>query len=147
MRISSQASSMDMTTSVSSANKNAVASTTSAAQNAQRQATGQTSKTKIVDRPTVTEATSAQAAEGLAKTEANKDKLQRAVESLNEFMEDHMPKPTASKFRFHEGLDRYYVQVVDPQTDEVIKEVPPEKLLNAFYEMQKMVGMIVDEKI
>ena len=145
MRISSQTSSMDMTASVSSASKNKASTNT--ATNAQRQVTHQASKPKVVDRPTVTEATNAQVAEGLAKTEANKDKLQRAVESLNEFMEDHMPKPTSSKFRFHEGLERYYVQVVDPNTDEVIKEVPPEKLLNAFYEMQKMVGMIVDEKI
>ncbi|CEA02072.1 flagellar protein FlaG [Metalysinibacillus saudimassiliensis] len=146
MRISSQASSMDMTTSVSSANKNAVASTTSAAQNAQRQVQ-QATKPKVADRPNVTEATSAKAAEGLAKTEANKEKLQQAVDSLNDFMVENMLPPTTSKFRFHEGLDRYYVQVVDAQTDEVIKEVPPEKLLNAFYEMQKMVGMIVDEKI
>ena len=145
MRISSQTSSMDMTASVSSASKNTASTNT--ATNAQRQVTHQASKPKIVDRPTVTEATSAQAAEGLAKTEANKDKLQRAVESLNEFMEDHMPKPMSSKFRFHEGLERYYVQVVDLNTDEVLKEVPPEKLLNAFYEMQKMVRMIVDEKI
>ncbi|KFL43940.1 hypothetical protein CH76_03705 [Lysinibacillus sp. BF-4] len=145
MRISSQTSSMDMTASVSSASKNTAS--TNIATNAQRQATHQASKPKVVDRPTVTEATSAQAAEGLAKSAANKEKLQHAVESLNEFMEDHMPKPMSSKFRFHEGLERYYVQVVDPQTDEVLKEVPPEKLLNAFYEMQKMVGMIVDEKI
>ena len=145
MRISSQTSSMDMTASVSSASKNTASTNT--ATNAQRQVTHQASKPKVVDRPTVTEATNAQVAEGLAKTEANKDKLQRAVESLNEFMEDHMPKPMSSKFRFHEGLERYYVQVVDLNTDEVIKEVPPEKLLNAFYEMQKMVGMIVDEKI
>ncbi|HEY9571127.1 MAG TPA: flagellar protein FlaG [Metalysinibacillus sp.] len=146
MRISSQASSMDMTTSVSNANKN-IATPTSTAQNTQRQATQQTSKQKAVDRPTVTEATSVQVAEGIAKTEANKEKLQQAVDSLNDFMVENMPPPTTSKFRFHEGLDRYYVQVVDAQTDEVIKEVPPEKLLNAFYEMQKMVGMIVDEKI
>ena len=145
MRISSQTSSMDMTASVSSASKNTASTNT--ATNAQRQAAQQTSKPKVVDRPTVTEATIAQAAEGLAKSAANKEKLQHAVESLNEFMEDHMPKPTSSKFRFHEGLERYYVQVVDLNTDEVIKEVPPEKLLNAFYEMQKMVGMIVDEKI
>lgn len=145
MRISSQTSSMDMTASVSSASKNTASTNT--ATNAQRQATHHASKPKVVDRPTVTEAISAQATEGLAKSAANKEKLQHAVESLNEFMEDHMPKPTSSKFRFHEGLDRYYVQVVDPETDEVLKEVPPEKLLNAFYEMQKMVGMIVDEKI
>lgn len=145
MRISSQTSSMDMTASVSSASKNTASTNT--ATNAQRQATHQASKSKVVERPTVTEATSAQAAEGLAKSAANKEKLQHAVDSLNEFMEDHMPKPMSSKFRFHEGLERYYVQVVDLNTDEVLKEVPPERLLNAFYEMQKMVGMIVDEKI
>ena len=33
------------------------------------------------------------------------------------------------------------------ETDEVIKEIPPERLLNAFYEMEKLAGMIVDEKI
>ena len=101
MRISSQTSSMDMTANVSSASKNTAS--TNIATNAQRQATHQASKPKVVDRPTVTEATSAQAAEGLAKSAANKEKLQHAVESLNEFMEDHMPKPTSSKFRFHEG--------------------------------------------
>ncbi|GGG13360.1 flagellar protein FlaG [Lysinibacillus alkalisoli] len=145
MRISSQASSTDMTASVSSANQN-IASTNTAT-NAQRQATQQASKPKVVDRPTITEATNAQAAEGISKTAENKEKLQDAVDSLNEFMKEHMPAPTASKFRLHEGLDRYYVQVVDAQTDEVVKEIPPEKLLNAFYEMQKLVGMIVDEKI
>lgn len=142
MRISSQASSTDMTASVSSANKNIASANT--ATNAQRQATQQASKP---DRPTITEATNAQAAEGISKTAENKEKLQDAVDSLNEFMKEHMPAPTASKFRLHEGLDRYYVQVVDAQTDEVVKEIPPEKLLNAFYEMQKLVGMIVDEKI
>jgi flagellar protein FlaG len=52
-----------------------------------------------------------------------------------------------SKFVMHEGLDRYYVQVVDSKTKEVIREVPPRKLLDAFYTMQKVLGMIVDEKI
>ena len=31
----------------------------------------------------------------------------------------------------------YYVEVVDAETDEVIREVPPRKLLDAFYTMQK----------
>ena len=73
-----------------------------------------------------------------------KEKLQQAVDSVNEFLQlNH----SASKFVFHEGLDRYFVQVVDTETEEVVKEIPPKKLLDAFYEMQKLVGMIVDEKI
>lgn len=73
-----------------------------------------------------------------------KEKLQKAVDSINEFFQvDHK----ASKFVLHDGLDRYYVRLVDTDTDEVIKEIPPERLLDAFYEMQKLAGMIVDEKI
>ncbi|MER2170867.1 MAG: flagellar protein FlaG [Psychrobacillus psychrodurans] len=73
-----------------------------------------------------------------------KEKVQKAVDALNEFMtvQNHN-----SRFVMHEGLERYFVQVVDSKTDEVIREVPPRKLLDAFYSMQKFLGMIVDEKI
>lgn len=74
----------------------------------------------------------------------SKEKLEEAVASINEFLST---QSKASKFVFHEGLDKYYVQLVDSETDEVIKEIPPERLLNAFYEMKKLAGMIVDEKI
>jgi len=74
----------------------------------------------------------------------SKEKLQQAVDSVNEFLQMNHSE---SKFVLHEGLDRYFVQVVDTETEEVVKEIPPKKLLDAFYEMQKLVGMIVDEKI
>lgn len=73
-----------------------------------------------------------------------RDKVQKAVDALNEFM---TVQNRNSKFVMHDGLDRYYVEVVDAQTNEVIREVPPRKLLDAFYTMQKFLGMIVDEKI
>lgn len=74
----------------------------------------------------------------------SKDKLQQAVDSVNELFEiSH----NTSKFVMHEGLDRYYVQLIDKESKEVVKEIPPKKLLDAFYEMQKLVGMVVDEKI
>ncbi|MCE4046492.1 MAG: flagellar protein FlaG [Lysinibacillus fusiformis] len=76
--------------------------------------------------------------------EISKDKLQNVVDTVNEFLQVNH---NASKFVLHDGLDRYFVQVVDTQTEEVVKEIPPKKLLDAFYEMQKLLGMIVDEKI
>lgn len=76
--------------------------------------------------------------------EISKDKLQNVVDTVNEFLQVNH---NASKFVLHDGLDRYFVQVVNTQTDEVVKEIPPKKLLDAFYEMQKLLGMIVDEKI
>ena len=77
--------------------------------------------------------------------ESIKEKLSAAVETMNEVIDTTPHK--ASKFVLHDGLDKYYVQLVDAETEEVIKEIPPQKLLDAFYEMQKMMGMIVDEKI
>lgn len=80
----------------------------------------------------------------LENSEDTKELVQEAVHTMNEILEANN---NASKFVYHEGLDRFYVSVVDRNTDEVVKEIPPRKLLDAFYEMQKMVGMIVDEKI
>ncbi|RKJ61472.1 flagellar biosynthesis protein FlaG [Butyricicoccus sp. 1XD8-22] len=78
------------------------------------------------------------------KDGSTEEKLKQAVDSLNEILEINH---NSSKFIYHEGLDRYFVQVVNKDTEEVVKEIPPKKLLDAFYEMQKLVGMIVDEKI
>ncbi|MGE7695965.1 flagellar protein FlaG [Lysinibacillus sp. NPDC094177] len=76
--------------------------------------------------------------------EISKDKLQNVVDTVNEFLQiNHY----ASKFVLHDGLDSYFIQLVDAQTEEVVKEIPPKKLLDAFYEMQKLLGMIVDKKI
>ncbi|MGE7999149.1 flagellar protein FlaG [Lysinibacillus sp. NPDC093190] len=76
--------------------------------------------------------------------EISKEKLKQAVDVVNEFLGINN---SSSKFVYHEGLERYYVTIVNCDTEEVVKEIPPKKLLDAFYEMQKMVGMIVDEKI
>ena len=64
-----------------------------------------------------------------------------AVNKLNEFMEYSQKK---SKFVLHKDLERYYVEVVDAQTQEVVKEIPPKELLDAYYEMQKLVGKMFD---
>ena len=74
----------------------------------------------------------------------SKDKLQQAIDSINEIFEINNSE---LKFIFHDGLKEYYVQLVDSETEEVVKEIPSKKLLDIFYEMQKLVGMIVDEKI
>ena len=77
-------------------------------------------------------------------SEETKLKVQEAVNKMNEMLD---VTNSASKFMYHEGLERYYVTVVDCETEEVVKEIPPKRILDAFYEMQKMLGMIVDEKI
>lgn len=80
----------------------------------------------------------------LKNDDETKAKVQEAVNTMNEMLDVNN---STSKFMFHEGLERYYVTVVNRDTEEVVKEIPPKKILDAFYEMQKMLGMIVDEKI
>lgn len=80
----------------------------------------------------------------LDNADETKANVQEVVKKMNEMLEINN---NSSKFIFHEGLERYYVSIVNRETEEVVKEIPPKKLLDAFYEMQKMLGMIVDEKI
>ncbi|MFJ8261820.1 flagellar protein FlaG [Rummeliibacillus sp. NPDC094406] len=68
---------------------------------------------------------------------------QTAVNKLNEFMEYSQRD---SKFVFHEELGRYYVEIVNAKTKEVVKEIPPKELLDAYYEMQKLVGKMFDKQ-
>lgn len=79
-----------------------------------------------------------------SKGKPTKEAYQIAVNKMNEFMEVTNKN---SKFIFHEGLDKYYVEIVDARTDEVVKEIPPKELLDAYYEMQKMIGKIVDKTV
>ena len=39
------------------------------------------------------------------------------------------------------------VRVVDRSNDEVIREVPPEKVLDLMAELRELVGFLVDERV
>lgn len=103
-----------------------------------------TSKIVMQGSKLVEEAPVVESNQSLDNSEETKVKVQEAVSKLNEMLDVNN---STSKFMYHDGLERYYVTVVDRQTEEIVKEIPPRKLLDAFYEMQKMLGMIVDEKI
>ncbi|MCM3799487.1 flagellar protein FlaG [Caldibacillus thermoamylovorans] len=73
-----------------------------------------------------------------------KDKVEKIVEGLNDFLS---PIPTSLRFVFHEKLNEYYVTVVNDDTHEVIKEIPPKKMLDLYAAIVEKIGLIVDEKI
>ena len=50
------------------------------------------------------------------------------------------------KFSIHEKTHQIMVKVVDSQTDEVIRELPPEKVLDMVARMWELAGILVDEK-
>lgn len=79
-----------------------------------------------------------------ANEDVSKEQLEHLVFLFNDFMK---PVRTNLKFELHERLERYYVSVIDSETKEVIKEIPPKKLLDIYAEMAAFMGFLVDEKI
>jgi len=49
-------------------------------------------------------------------------------------------------FRVDEETNRIIVKVIDTETDKVIKEIPPEQLVELAAKIQKMIGLLVDEE-
>lgn len=80
------------------------------------------------------------------ETEENvsKDQLKEVIKGVNEFL---TPAETSLKFTLHEDLQEYYVKIIDDKTKEVIREIPPKKLLDMYAAMKEYLGLIVDRKI
>lgn len=72
------------------------------------------------------------------------EELKEKVDGLNKFLKSSY---TNLKFVLHEELNEYYVTIVDEQTKEVIKEIPPKKLLDIYAAMIDALGLFIDKKI
>ena len=77
------------------------------------------------------------------KNEYSQTDLQRAVEEANEFI---FKDNGRFEFKLHERTNRMMVKLVDKDTDEVIKEIPPEKILDLVASIWDLVGILVDER-
>ena len=73
--------------------------------------------------------------------QANNEQIKKAVEQLNK----NMAHSTAV-FGIHEATNRVTIKIVDKDTKEVIKELPPEKTLDMIAKVWELAGIMVDEK-
>ncbi|MGE6205186.1 flagellar protein FlaG [Guptibacillus hwajinpoensis] len=74
----------------------------------------------------------------------SKDTIAHHINTLNTYLE---PTKTSLKFQLHDKLNEYYVQIIDTQTDEVIKEIPSKKFLDRYAATTELLGFMVDQKI
>lgn len=79
-----------------------------------------------------------------AEQKVDKDKVSATVEQMNEFIK---LSNTNLKFVFHDELSEYYVTVIDTETNEVLREIPPKKMLDMYSAMIKYIGILVDKKV
>lgn len=64
-----------------------------------------------------------------------------AVSSANRKMER-----TRCEYSYHKETNRVSIKVFDADTNEVIREIPPEKSLDMLQKMWEMAGILVDER-
>jgi len=53
---------------------------------------------------------------------------------------------TNAEFSYHEPTKRISVKIIDEETNEVIREIPPEETLEMISKMWELAGIMVDEK-
>ena len=67
--------------------------------------------------------------------------IKKAVEDINKRANN-----SEAIFGIHEPTNRVTIKLVDKDTKEVIKELPPEKTLDMIAKVWEMAGLLVDEK-
>lgn len=69
------------------------------------------------------------------------EQIKQAVEKLNKSMTN-----SEAVFGIHEATQRVTIKIVDKESKEVIKELPPEKTLDMIAKVWEMAGILVDER-
>ena len=70
------------------------------------------------------------------------DKIKSAVDNVN----NNVMRKTQCIFKYHEDTNRISITVKDSDTDEIIREIPPEKALDMLAKAWELAGLMVDEK-
>lgn len=78
------------------------------------------------------------------KQNIGEEQIIAAVERVNEALGMRL---TRIEFSIHEATREILVRVKDAETGEVIREIPPEKILDMVAKMWELAGLIVDEKV
>jgi flagellar protein FlaG len=55
-------------------------------------------------------------------------------------------KRTKCEFTIYEDINRIAIKVIDRDTEEVIREIPPEETMELVQKLWEFAGLIVDEK-
>ena len=72
-----------------------------------------------------------------------KEDLQRAIDDTNRMV---FKNDNRFEFKIHERTGRMMVKLIDKETDEIIKEIPSEKILDLVASIWDLVGILVDER-
>ena len=94
--------------------------------------------TKVVEN---TEGKSESYKDNRKKDQPSLDQLHKAIEEVNKKMAN-----SEAVYGFHDKTNRVTIKIIDKETKEVIKELPPEKTLDLIAKAWELAGLMVDER-
>jgi flagellar protein FlaG len=80
---------------------------------------------------------------GQADEKFSAEDVKNAVDKLNKFLEDNN---TRAVYEVHDKFKDIMIKIVDNNTEEVLLEVPPKKILDMVATMCEIVGILIDKK-
>ncbi len=72
------------------------------------------------------------------------DDLVRAVESVNK---EHLVGSEKLEYEYHEDTNKYIIKIVDTKTNDVLKQIPSQKLLDYAAGLMEYIGMRFDVSV
>ena len=73
----------------------------------------------------------------------NEKVVSEAIDKMNRMFEDSSRR---FEYSVHEKTHEIMIKVINDDTGEVIREIPPKKILDMVANMMEMAGLLVDER-
>ncbi len=83
-------------------------------------------------------------AEQEATRERTRAEIERSLEAVNRAA---VMANERISFVLHDGSNRLMVQVINSDTGEVIREIPPKEILDAEAHIREMIGLFLNKKV
>lgn len=78
------------------------------------------------------------------KVSVGEEELIKVIEKANKAIEGIT---TSFEFRIHEATKQIMVKVLNKETGETVREIPPEKVLDMVAKLWEKAGLVVDERL
>ena len=76
----------------------------------------------------------------------SREEINTAIGKMNKSMEDYNGKSNEQiRFSYHEGTSRIIMRVTNPDTNEIIREIPSKNAIKFLEYLQEFAGIFVDE--
>lgn len=82
------------------------------------------------------------AQDGENRKQPSERTIRQTVSDINKRLNNN----TIAEFGYHEETNRVTIKIVDKETKEIIKELPPEKTLEMIAKAWELAGILVDER-